>query len=58
LKVKHVNVVARLMCWVDASYNGSKVAKILIPKVHVNGKINIRMEKMLKTNVQWALCGD
>jgi len=51
LKVKHVNVVARLRCWVDASYNGSKVAKILIPKVHVNGKINIRMEKMLKTNV-------
>jgi len=36
--------------WVDASYDGSKVAKILVPKVHVNGKINIRMEKTLKTN--------
>jgi hypothetical protein len=31
--------------WVDASYGGSKVARILIPKVHISGKINIRMGK-------------
>jgi hypothetical protein len=38
--------------WVDASYSGSKVASIPIPKVHINGKINIRMaKKTLKTNV-------
>jgi len=24
---------------------GSKMARILVPKVHINGKINIRMEK-------------
>jgi hypothetical protein len=48
LKVKHVDVVARLICWVDASYIGSKMAKVPIPKVHINGKINIRMEKSLK----------
>jgi hypothetical protein len=37
--------------WVDASYDGSKVAKVLVPKVHINGKINTRMEKTLKNNV-------
>jgi hypothetical protein len=31
--------------WVNASHNGSKAAKVLVPKVHINGKINIRMEK-------------
>jgi hypothetical protein len=36
---------------VDATYNGPKAAKILVPKVHINGKINTRMEKNLKTNV-------
>jgi hypothetical protein len=31
---------------VHASYSGSKVANIPIPKVHIiNGKINTRMEK-------------
>jgi hypothetical protein len=34
-----------------ASYGASKVAKVPIPKVHINGKINIKMEKNLKTNV-------
>jgi hypothetical protein len=44
---------------VDASYNGSEGARILLPKAHTNGKINIIMEKkMLKTNVEWVLCGD
>jgi hypothetical protein len=37
---------------VDASYGGSKAARILVPKVHINGKINTRMEKKtLKTNL-------
>jgi hypothetical protein len=27
---------------------GSKMARILVPKVHINGKINIRMEKNVK----------
>jgi hypothetical protein len=30
---------------VDASYSGSKVARILVPKIHINEKINIKMEK-------------
>jgi hypothetical protein len=34
------------------------MARVLIPKVHINEKINIIMEKTLKTNVEWALCGD
>jgi hypothetical protein len=29
---------------VDVSYGGSKAAKIPIPKVHINGNINIKME--------------
>jgi hypothetical protein len=36
---------------VDASYGGSKATRILVPKVHTNGKINIKMEKTLKANV-------
>jgi hypothetical protein len=43
---------------VDASYGGSKIARVVVPKVHQNGKINIKMENKLKTNVEWALCGD
>jgi hypothetical protein len=44
---------------VDASYIGSKMARILVPKIHINEKINITMaKKMLKTNVEWAICGD
>jgi hypothetical protein len=34
------------------------VAKIPIPKVHKNGKINIGMKKKLKISVKWALCDD
>jgi len=30
---------------VDASYGGSKSARVLVPKVHTNGKINTRMKK-------------
>jgi hypothetical protein len=30
---------------VDASYGGSKVARVLLPKVHINEKINIRILK-------------
>jgi hypothetical protein len=34
-----------------ASYGASKTAKVPIPKVHINGKINTKMGKKLKTNV-------
>jgi hypothetical protein len=37
--------------WVDVSYNHTKVAKVPVPKVHINGKINTRTERILKTNV-------
>jgi hypothetical protein len=30
---------------VDASYNGSKMARVPTPKVHINGKINTIMRK-------------
>jgi hypothetical protein len=30
---------------VDASYGGSKAVRIRHPKIHVNGKISIKMEK-------------
>jgi hypothetical protein len=33
---------------INASYNSSKGAKIPVPKVHINGKINTRMEKTIK----------
>jgi hypothetical protein len=33
---------------VDASYGGSKVARIPIPKVHINGKFNTRIGKDVK----------
>jgi hypothetical protein len=37
---------------VHANHSGSKMARILVPKVHINGKFNIKMEKKtLKTNV-------
>jgi len=34
---------------VDANYSDSKMTRILVPKVHINGKINIRMRKNIKT---------
>ncbi len=40
--------------WVDASYGGSKVTRVPIPKVHINEKKTLKWKKMLKTNVQWA----
>jgi hypothetical protein len=30
---------------VNASPGGSKAMKVLVPKIHTNGKINIKMEK-------------
>jgi hypothetical protein len=33
---------------VDASYGGSKVTRVPVPKLHINGKINIRIEKNVK----------
>jgi hypothetical protein len=52
--VKKENILGR------CKQGGSKAAKVLVPKVHINGKINIRMEKNNnnKINVEWALCGD
>jgi hypothetical protein len=44
--------------WVNVSYNGSRTTRVPIPKVPINGKNNTRMEKTLKTNVEWALWGD
>jgi hypothetical protein len=37
--------------WVDASYGGSKVTRVPIPKVHINEKKTLKWKKMLKTNV-------
>jgi hypothetical protein len=34
------------------------MARVLILKVHITEKLNIKMEKKLKANVWWALCGD
>jgi hypothetical protein len=34
---------------VHANYNGSKVVKVLVPEVYINGKFNTIMEKTLKT---------
>jgi hypothetical protein len=31
--------------WVDASYGGLKATRIQVSKVHINGKINIIMQK-------------
>jgi hypothetical protein len=47
-----------LFSWVDASYSGSKTARVSIPKVHIIEKLNIKIEKNVKNNVEWALCGD
>jgi hypothetical protein len=49
----------KIMRWgVDANYSGSKVVRVQVPKVYINKKSNIIMEKTLKTNVEWTLCGD
>jgi hypothetical protein len=34
--------------WVDTSYGGSKTARNLVLKVHINEKINTKMEKKVK----------
>jgi len=36
-----------ILAQVDASYGGSKAARVLVSKVHLNRKINIKMEKKL-----------
>jgi hypothetical protein len=36
---------------VDASYGGSIVTRVPIPKVNINGNINTKKGKTLKTNV-------
>ncbi len=36
------------ICKVDASYGSLKAAKVPIPKVHINEKINTRMKKNIK----------
>jgi hypothetical protein len=33
---------------VNASYDSSKATRVRVPKVHINGKNNIRMEKNVK----------
>jgi hypothetical protein len=33
---------------VEASYGGSKVARVLVPRVHINKNINTTMEKNVK----------
>ncbi len=32
--------------WVDASYSGSKVARVPIPKVHIIGKLILQRKKI------------
>jgi len=34
--------------WVDTSYSDSKATRVLVPKVHINEKINTKMEKNVK----------
>jgi hypothetical protein len=41
-------VIMCIRAWVDASYSGSKTTRVPVPKVHINGKINTRMEKNVK----------
>jgi hypothetical protein len=33
-----IKVITINETWVDVSCSGSKVAKVLVPKVHINGK--------------------
>jgi predicted ribonuclease toxin of YeeF-YezG toxin-antitoxin module len=50
-KLNHYTITinnGRVLQKVDANYNGSKATRIPIPKVHINGKINIRMRKNIK----------
>jgi hypothetical protein len=36
--------IVAILIRVDTSYGGSKATRILVPKIHINGKINTRME--------------
>ncbi len=51
-------IMKKITNLVDASYGGSKVGRALVLKVHINEKINTRIKKTLKTNVEWALSDD
>jgi hypothetical protein len=46
------------LIWVDANYDGSKVVRVPISKVHIHGKFNTRMKKNSKKSLWRALCGD
>ncbi len=46
-------LMENLAIMVIASYGGSKATKVLIPKIHINGKINTKMEKNIK-NQCWV----
>jgi hypothetical protein len=34
-----------ILAQVDANYSGSKATRVQVPKVHLNRKIDIKMEK-------------
>jgi len=48
-----------ILAWVDASYGGSKSTRVLVSKVYLNRKINIKMKKNIE-NQCWVgpRCGD
>jgi hypothetical protein len=33
---------------VNVSYGGSKTTKVIVSKIHINGKIKVRIEKNVK----------
>jgi hypothetical protein len=37
----------------NASNSGSKMARILVPKVHINGKINFKMKNQCLMGPMW-----
>jgi len=43
---------------IDANYGGSKMAKANPKNPYKWKKLTLEWKKMLKTNVEWALCGD
>ncbi len=46
--------IVAILIRVDTSYGGSKATRILVPKIHINGKINTRMEQKLKRLECWV----
>jgi len=43
-----MDVLRQWECKLNASYSDSKVVRVPIPKVHINGKINTIMKKKKK----------